>query len=253
LTIPLGQNDNVATLRLAPGYSKFAAFCAEAGIKDNHDSDPIIAQEATDEDDDGHDDDDFTDNNWKPLVPEREQQDNTRIRQEEAQDQDAETCLPCDGQPTTTDFNLDGENSKESERLPEVNIIEEDIQPANLAAKLLRVHHRMGHAPFKKLQEMARQGALPGRLKNCVWRACTGRRAEKPGRERPPRQHPSRKRCNLEMWCQLIKWFCQYRASWHRSVGYLPPSVTNMQRCLSTKPQDSDMCICKRVHRQRKR
>jgi hypothetical protein len=97
LTIPLGQNDNVATLRLAPGYGKFAAFCVEAGIEDNHDSDPIIAQEATaisDDEDDGddHDDDDFIDDNWKPLVPEREQQGSTRIREVETPGQDADSC-----------------------------------------------------------------------------------------------------------------------------------------------------------------
>jgi hypothetical protein len=48
------------------------------------------------------------------------------------------------------DFNLDGSNS---ERIPEVNIIEEDVQNTNLAAELLWIHHRMGHAPFAKLQE----------------------------------------------------------------------------------------------------
>jgi hypothetical protein len=39
--------------------------------------------------------------------------------------------------------------------------MENATQPTNLAAELLRIHHHMGHAPFAKLQEMAKQGALP--------------------------------------------------------------------------------------------
>jgi hypothetical protein len=76
LSIPLGNHDNVATFWLSPGYSKFTTFYVEAGIDNNHDYNPIIAQEATaisDDEDDGDGDDDFTDDNWKPLVPKREQ------------------------------------------------------------------------------------------------------------------------------------------------------------------------------------
>jgi hypothetical protein len=51
------------------------------------------------------------------------------------------------------DFNLNG--TTEGEKLPEVDIME-DTQPTNLVAELLRVHHWMGHAPFSKLQEMAK-------------------------------------------------------------------------------------------------
>jgi hypothetical protein len=52
-------------------------------------------------------------------------------------------------------------------------LIKEDVQPTNLAAKLLWIHHRMGHAPFAKLQEMAKQGALPTQLRNCPVPTCT--------------------------------------------------------------------------------
>jgi hypothetical protein len=74
--------------------------------------------------------------------------------------------------PMTTEFDLNGEGT-ECERLPEINLIEEDVQQNNLAAELLRIHHRMGHAPFPKLQEMAKQGALPRRLRNCPIPMCT--------------------------------------------------------------------------------
>lgn len=45
LTIPLGNLDNVATFALAPGYSKFHAFCAQADITNDEDQ-LIICDEA---------------------------------------------------------------------------------------------------------------------------------------------------------------------------------------------------------------
>ena len=32
LTMPLGKKDNVAAFRLAPGFNKFTAFCADCGM-----------------------------------------------------------------------------------------------------------------------------------------------------------------------------------------------------------------------------
>ena len=47
LTIPLDKASNVATFHLAPGYNKFEAFCAEAGLDPKQeDTKPIIAEEA---------------------------------------------------------------------------------------------------------------------------------------------------------------------------------------------------------------
>ena len=63
-TINLDSMLNVATMRLAPGFNKFEAFCAKAGINDNnHDKEPIVIEtnvvsndEAdTDEDEEGQD------------------------------------------------------------------------------------------------------------------------------------------------------------------------------------------------------
>jgi hypothetical protein len=69
-----------------------------------------------------------------------------------------------------TDFDLNGANG---EKIPEVNIIEKDVKGTNLAAELLRIHHHMQHALFAKLQELAKQGALPMRLRNCPIPMCT--------------------------------------------------------------------------------
>ena len=43
-------------------------------------------------------------------------------------------------------------------------IDEEDRQKSTPEAELLMAHHRFQHISFSKLQEMARQGILPGRL-----------------------------------------------------------------------------------------
>ena len=44
--VELDPQTNVATFRLAPGYSKFSAFCAEAEIQENDDDNPIAASSA---------------------------------------------------------------------------------------------------------------------------------------------------------------------------------------------------------------
>jgi hypothetical protein len=45
------------------------------------------------------------------------------------------------------------------------------------------MHHRMAHAPFAKIQEMAKQGALPRRLANCPIPTCTACLYRKAGKK----------------------------------------------------------------------
>jgi len=45
-TIPLGLKDNVATLYSSPGYDKFHAFCAEAGLETMTDE-PLTCDECS--------------------------------------------------------------------------------------------------------------------------------------------------------------------------------------------------------------
>jgi hypothetical protein len=135
----------------------------------------------------------------KSIVPEREKG-NTPVS---TAVQEHTECVPCQ-EPTTTGFSLNG--TTEGEKLPEVDIIEEDTQPTNLAAELLRVHHRMRHAPFAKLQEMARQGALPGRSKNCPIPTCTacmyGKASRKNGTTSQQANQKCRASCKQEKGCQ---------------------------------------------------
>jgi hypothetical protein len=43
LALPLGMQENVATLQLSLSYTKYDAFCTEAKIPDEYDHNPIIA------------------------------------------------------------------------------------------------------------------------------------------------------------------------------------------------------------------
>jgi hypothetical protein len=163
LTIPLGDKDNVATLQLTPGYTKFHSFCN--GAPTNDDTDLIIMYPATPiSDDEGNQEDDQV-NNWDEEVSETR-----KVVRKEAR-LEAGTTHPSEPvKPTATDFDLDG---GKGEQILEIHIVEEDVQSTNLAAEILQINHHMGHAPFSKLQEMARQGVLLARLKNCPIPMCT--------------------------------------------------------------------------------
>jgi hypothetical protein len=143
LTVPLSKGDNVATFRLAPGYEKFHAFCAELQADDN-DPYSVDLQEADQQ------------------TEESEELSSTERGEKE--------WLPRDiNKPVETDFSLDGTEVEE----PTIQY-EEVQQDGSLtpAAELLRMHHRFNHTPMSKLQTMARQGILPRRLSKCEIPAC---------------------------------------------------------------------------------
>jgi hypothetical protein len=164
LTIPLGNKDNVTTLQLTPGYTKFHSFCD--GAPTNDAADPMIMHPATTiSNDEGDEEDDQVDN-WDADG----NTDMLQVVRKEA-GPDIGTTHPSEPvEPMATNFDLDG---AKGEQIPEINIVEEDVQSTNLAAEILHIHHHMGHAPFSKIQEMARQGALLARLKNCPIPMCT--------------------------------------------------------------------------------
>jgi hypothetical protein len=73
LTIPLGDKDNVATMQLTPGYSRFHNFCDKAPT--NNDQDPITMHPATTISNNEDDKDDRGDNqeeNWDKVRLEME-------------------------------------------------------------------------------------------------------------------------------------------------------------------------------------
>jgi hypothetical protein len=143
LTIPFGDKDNIVTLQLTPGYTKFHSFCNSTPAK--NDSDLIIMYPATLISNDKGDEADNQVDNCDEERPETEKV----VRKEGSPDVNT-TYLSETIKPFATDFDLDGSNS---EQIPEINFIEEDMQSTNLAAELLQIHHCVDHVLFSKLQE----------------------------------------------------------------------------------------------------
>jgi hypothetical protein len=172
-TIPLNiKGTNIAELYTAPNYNKFSAFCQSAGLSDDIDADdqPVLAMPA-------HlieDEDDFVGDPSPAFDVEEEQSDQ---------------YFPTRDSPLQTTFKLDGPTVN----LPTVIPDEEDKVKLSDVSLLLRYHHRMGHAPMSKLQEMARQGILPSSLAKCPVPLCTacayGKATRRPWRVKGRQQH----------------------------------------------------------------
>jgi hypothetical protein len=149
LSIPLGKTDNVATFTRAPGYRKFAAFCATAELDyDNEQVDPIIATPAHAVSDDEDDVESTTGS------------------------MDSPSNRPRKGKLVSTGRRHIRPQFAQKGR-PAIIEDEEDRQPTSYVAELLRYHHKFGHVLFKKLQEMAKIGTIPNRLAKCPVPACS--------------------------------------------------------------------------------
>ena len=171
-TIPLGRDNNVATFSLAPGYSNFEAFCIEADLLDST-QDPIPLPSGIISDDE------------ESTADIRSADEADMETANEAHSNDT-SPPPMDDDPLKTtatliEFNLDGPTTSTSEggktaaaSTSGANVIidEEDRQPSHLA-ELLRMHHQHGHISMHKIQEMARQGAIPKRLATCRIPTCS--------------------------------------------------------------------------------
>ena len=119
----------MATIQLAHGYSKYQAFCAEAGYKE--DSEPIVAELAmliNDKEDEPH----------HAQIP---------------GDGDL-YCQPVSVQnkeaPKATSFNLNG-TLEQQEQAPTIIEEEENKQSETEVAEFLKLHQQFGHCSFKKL------------------------------------------------------------------------------------------------------
>jgi hypothetical protein len=74
--------------------------------------------------------------------------------------------------PTDANFSINGPHTGTGPS-PTVIEEEEDTQPTNKAAKLLRYHQKFGHLSMRALQMMAKLGIIPSRLKDCPVPACS--------------------------------------------------------------------------------
>ena len=125
-TIPLGENDNVATMYSSPGYEKFHAFCAQADYGSDDDADPIICQPTTSI----IEDDDLEMNNRTPSLPMHQYKNKNHSL-----------------------FNV----STSSDVADQLEI---QYKLENRSAQLLQLHQKYGHIPFQRLKEMAKQGII---------------------------------------------------------------------------------------------
>jgi hypothetical protein len=162
-TIPLNTRaSNIAEMYTAPGYEQFNSFCAKAGTPDDDSTDqsPVVVMAANIIDDD----------------------DDLEERLPVTDDEYSEQYFPTRDTPIQTTFSLDGP----TEGVPNIITDEEEHVKLTDVALLLRYHHRMGHVPMYKLQEMAKQGVLPSRLAKCHIPLCTacayGKATRKPWR-----------------------------------------------------------------------
>jgi hypothetical protein len=131
LTVLLDRNDNVATFTLADGFKSFEAFCAEAEVDYKQEqAGPTIAipAQTVSNDEESHDDEVEGDG---PSI------DNER-RPSNNEEEDSQW-------PHTVDFDLDGATGKSK---PIIVEDKEDVQPTNLNADMLPIHHQCGHISF---------------------------------------------------------------------------------------------------------
>ena len=125
MDVPLGRDDNVATFQLAPGYMKYHAFCAEAGIEGNEDEDNLIIADPNI----------ISDGEDGESEPEHAQL--TRIQDEVRTLTNKADWTPS---PDQTEFDFTPQ-TQPLEDTPNIVEDEEDLQPHNHTAELLREHH----------------------------------------------------------------------------------------------------------------
>ena len=147
LTIQLGNEDNVATFQLAPGYKNFEAFCAEAGFDDHDpDADPIV---------------------FETQVTDDDEADEPKVTADEFGE-----ARQFEPKPDQVEFDLDGQTGNETSN-PDIVPDEEDRMSENLPAEFLKIHHRFGHLSFAKLQRMAQKGIIPKKFAKCAKPVCS--------------------------------------------------------------------------------
>jgi hypothetical protein len=183
-TIPIDRDgDNVATFRLTPGYKAFHAYCTEIGDQHTPDSegDPltVLDLQAIDPNyitDDEAEEEDIADRDpssgWPSGSSSSDRLDPATANATAGKSTQAEQTIDSEGVPTEpTQLDLDADPS--ATNAPAVIVDEEDNIPDNPTAELLRYHYNFGHAPFSKLQEMAKRKVIPKRLASCNVPVCS--------------------------------------------------------------------------------
>ena len=178
-TIPLNRS-NVAMTRTATGFRRFSAHQAETTEHEHPVEHMCFPAYVSDDEDDPTEeprsDDEESDHSLSPEGNNNEDPPQTEggtppLTRESA---------PARQGPTVIDFN-DEEQSTPTQH-PEKPLESKEME-------LLRWHKRLAHAPFSSLQHMARNGILPGRLRDCPQPFCAacqyGKQTRRPWRTKP--------------------------------------------------------------------
>jgi len=141
-TVPLDPNEtNVGTINTAPGYTRYHAFVAQAGLPEGDEFDEELTYEPNEVTDDESD--------W---------QSNDADGSDEQEDQ-----VDNRNEPIGVEFDLDGPKQATEGDAND----ESDAKQISASNEFLRWHHRLGHASPNKIRIMAREGILPKRLARC--------------------------------------------------------------------------------------
>ena len=145
-TVYLDAKTNVATFSLAPGYTKYHAFCTEACLLD---------EEIT---------------NSMSMDTNEVSNDETGKESDTEDVQSIGDDVPYD--PTPREFDIDTTDLPGTAPVV-VQDDEEDCQPTNVAAEFLKFYLKFNHCSPRNIQVMAEQGLLSTRLVTCAIPVCS--------------------------------------------------------------------------------
>ena len=189
LTVPISSENNVATFRTAPGYSKFKLFCDQAKIVyDEECLNPMICHP-------------------------------TEVVEDEEQENDAREKLewPTQGHgPRESQFDINGK-TEGVERI-QGNDDRENMINRTASSELLTIHQKYGHISFQRLKEMAKQGVINPKYANCQTPSCSAcmyaKAKRKRWRDKPRKDYVNQRQPIPENVSQWTKWY-------HRHQGWL--------------------------------
>ena len=133
--VPLSKSTNVSTFHLAPGYTKYHAFCAEADLDDKEDyNDPMChVAEITDDEDSDDDDHGITSDQEPPIIqPQRLENKSPQGRNEQ---------LP--NTPMTFDLDLNKHTSQEESEPTTIQDDEEEQATIQCGSRVPQISHQV--------------------------------------------------------------------------------------------------------------
>ena len=178
LTVPLSKESNVGTFHLAPGYSKYDAFCCTLTAEDKEWENNAILSMNT------------------PLTTEEMSSPNKGLWKTPENNIDPKDS----DHMTLTEWDLDEEKVKEyNEVYPDGPIKWENKskETNDIPNQLLKLHQSFGQISFAKLQIMAKKGIIPGKYASCdipICQACAyAKTIKRPWRNKPLKEYVSPK------------------------------------------------------------